>query len=553
MEKVKRLCRNKFFLPMFGLLFFMLWHAQDVFLVASLKEEMRFIKGEYLFLCFFLFVTVLLSAYFFLRPDGQPQKEPLPGTKKGRNPALPICFLILSLLLGTGYLFVFRGISAPDEISHYIGSYRLSSMLLGEEAVVDTGHVIVREEDYFLEDLEDLADGMPEDEYTPKILGRNLQAEDFYIVRNWDRLYPRSDKIRVSRHSPVRTTPLIYIPQILGISLARILKLNSMGLITLGKLLNLIAYALLLSYAIYLLPFGKKILFAAALLPMSVHLGASMSYDAMIIALVSVFLAKVFSIAYEKEKAGLRDILLLALLAAVFSPCKMIYSLLIFSYLIIGDEKFRSKAMKYGGFALILCAFAVSMFWVNAATIESYATAGSNNLEWAGEAGYTIRELIRRPLFTMRMFYHTLLWQAQYYHMTMIGAYLGNIDEALDIPYILIQVFSLGLLLLSLRGGEGKNPMKPRERLWIGLLLLAVIGAALLSMFIAWTPRNADTILGVQGRYFLPLLPPALLLLDNPCIIRRIKNIDALLFVFIWSNAYALARLYSIVCLRIEI
>lgn len=533
---------------MLGLSFFMLWHAQDVRLVASLKEEMRFIRGEYFLLCIFLLFTVLLSAYFFLRPDA---KESFARRKE--SPALHIRFLLLSLLLGIGYLFVFRGISAPDEISHYIGSYKLSSMVLGEKAVVDTGHVIVREEDYFLEDLEDLADESQNSDYIPQILGRDLQARDFYIIKNWSGLYQKSEAIRVSRHIPVRTTPLIYIPQILGISLARLLRLNTIGLITLGKLFNLIAYVLLLSYAIYLLPFGKNILFAAALLPMSMHLGASMSYDAMIIALVSVFLAKVFSMAYGKAKANIRDILLLALITLIFSPCKMIYSLLIFSYLIIGEDKFGNKKIKYGGFALILLSFIAAMFLVNAATIQSYATAGSNNLEWAKEAGYTIKELIKRPLFTVKMLYHTLLWQAQYYHMTMIGAYLGNIIEALDIPYLLIQVFSMGLLLLSLRGEEGKNPMKPRERLWIGLLILSVIGAAMLSMFIAWTPRNADTILGVQGRYFLPLLMPALLLLDNPYIISRIKNVNALLFVFVWSNAYALARLYSIVCLRIEI
>lgn len=551
---MKKIYQNKLIISMLVLLIFIFWHARDVYKVAGLKPEVDFIIGDYWVLSFFMWVTVCISGLMFsdFEKDSDRTRNKIKKVFL-RKKSLHIRFFIISLLVGFGYLYVFQGISAPDEISHYIGSYKISSIIMGEKAVVDDGHVIVREEDYFLEDLEDMAQLKEGGDYIPRILGRELENEDLYIIKNWEKLYPRSENLRVSRQSPVRTTPLIYIPQALGITLARILDMNSIGLIFMGKVFNLIAYALIMAAAIYLLPFGKNILFAVALLPMSMHLAASMSYDTMIIALVSLFMAKVFSLAYKKEEAGSGDILFLSLLVAIFSPCKMIYSTLILSYMIIPDQKFKNKKMKYAGFALILFSLAMAMFLVNAATIESYARAGSNELEWAQAAGYTVKELIKRPVFTINMVYHTILRQGGYYHMTMIGAYLSNTIEVLDIPYPLVQAFSFGLLLLALRGEEGGNPMKRNEKLWIALLIFSVFIGALLSMFIAWTPRNADTILGVQGRYFLPILMPALFLADTPYLIRKIKNIDAVIFVFVCFNAYALIRLYSIVCLRVDI
>ena len=60
---------------------------------------------------------------------------------------------LTGLFLGLLYLFVLPPLSAPDEISHYIGAYQLSSYMMGKKAVSDTGAVLVRGTDWFLEDI----------------------------------------------------------------------------------------------------------------------------------------------------------------------------------------------------------------------------------------------------------------------------------------------------------------------------------------------------------------------------------------------------------------
>ena len=54
-----------------------------------------------------------------------------------------------------------------------------------------------------------------------------------------------------------------------------------------------------------------------------------------------------------------------------------------------------------------------------------------------------------------------------------------------------------------------------RQRVWILLLVGASAVLIWTSMYVAFTPPGADTISGVQGRYFLPLFWPLYLLLSR--------------------------------------
>ena len=51
--------------------------------------------------------------------------------------------------------------------------------------------------------------------------------------------------------------------------------------------------------------------------------------------------------------------------------------------------------------------------------------------------------------------------------------------------------------------------LAPRTRVWTGLIALCVVGLTFFAA-LSWTPINYTTIFGVQGRYWLPVLPLAL-------------------------------------------
>lgn len=519
-------------------------------------------------------------------------------------------YLVAGLLLGLGYLFVLPPLSAPDEISHYIGAYQLSSHMLGKNANYPTGHVLIRPEDFFLQDV-DGTDYYTQDENeiwntfqepdeeernagmvyregententdngenssadvdnatettdtlwteTPQVLGQDLTQDTYASI--WNRLiagektwaeqqFSREDTA-VTAFPPVVTTPLAYVPQAIGITLARLFHGSSILLAYMGRLGNLLFFVLMTWLAMKRMPFGKEVLFGVAVLPMTVHLSASMSYDVMILACMFLFTAVCLDLAYHKEKVQIRDIVTLMALMAVAGPCKMVYGVMMGLCLLIPVKKFGGwgkwllSALCVGGI------WAVAMLLVNSQTIATYATATDTVVSWAEEQGYSLTYLIHNPGRLVTLFYNTLLWQGAYLHQTMIGSALGNLDAGLGAPYLIVMVFTGCLILLSLKKPGEVQLMTTGNRIWTVIVCAGCAGLTMLSMLIAWTPMSSSVISGVQGRYFLPFLPVLLLVCKNDRLILT-KDINrSILYFMLVLNSYVLFRTFAAVVLRV--
>ncbi|MBT9778370.1 DUF2142 domain-containing protein [Clostridium sp. MCC353] len=355
----------------------------------------------------------------------------------------------------------------------------------------------------------------------------------------------------VSNLIPVNTTPLAYLPQALGVTLGRMMGMNGIGLMFLGRLCNLFFYVLFVWLAMKRMPFGKEVVFGASMLPMTLHLTGSMSYDVMILALAFYFTACCLDLAYSRERVRAVDVVVMAVIMAVLGPCKMVYAVLMGLCLLIPVRKFGGWGKWFLSAALVAGAFALSMLLINSRTIAVYATQAESYVPWAEEAGYSLTYLIHNPVKMIRIFYNTVLYQAEHYHLTMIGAYLGNIDEVLNVPYLAAAAFTLCLIGLALRKPGENLPFKMGARVWIWVLCLGCGAAVCLSMLIAWTPLSSAVIAGVQGRYFLPVLPVFLLTVKNDWVVLTKNGDRAVLYLMCWLNGYVLLRLFSIVSIRL--
>ena len=503
-------------------------------------------------------------------------------------------FLITSLLFGILYSYVLPPISAPDEMRHYISSYQLSNRMMGLPAWADDGYgsqkVPVREEDWFAEDScgdfdpyltadgalatdEEGADGA-------KILGQTLTEETYFLIHEkgfaWEE--PRIAEHRIaaddmglsegtatatevtmeygngtalSNHHPVVTTPLAYVMPALGISLARLIGLNSLGLMVLGRFFNLLLFTAAGYFAMKKLPFGKEVLFGTTLLPAVLNLTTSFSYDAFIMAGVFYFTAYCLHLAYAAEKVTAWDVLVLALVMALVGPCKMFYTVFMGLCLLIPVKKFDGWGRWAASAMAVMFAWIAAMVLVNSQTVASYAMETENYIEWAGEAGYSLTELIHSPVRCIQLFYNTIMWQMEYWHMTLIGAYLGNIDTVLDVPYLLVAVFTIGLLLMALRKPGDNLVFTGGKRMWIWFLCLLCAGAAMFSMLLAWTPVSSRIICGVQGRYFLPFLPVFLMTVKNDFVVLTKSRDREILYLMCCAEGYIVMRIFSIVCMRL--
>ena len=476
-----------------------------------------------------------------------------------KGTALPRLFFASGLFLGLLYMCVMPGLSAPDEMSHYISAYRISNVMTGQPALTEAGLVGVRPGDYILEDLSGVKTPEIPDDEEPKaeILGNPVTFHTYRQVLSWDRMYPAGDAsgaLVSSGLADVRTTPVMYLPQAAGMSAARLLGLNAPGLIFLGRLMNLLVFLLLSAAAIRTAPFGKELFFGSALLPMSLHLAASLSYDAGIIGTSFLFTACILRLAYEKERVTAWDGLLLCALAAVLGPCKMIYSALILLIFLIPEKRFaRGRAGKALLFIAVLISLSAAMYAVNAATIASYAGADAGAVTVRAEqaAGYSVSELIRRPVFILRMLGATFAAQSDELLCGMTGMWLGNLDPLLGIPYYAVLLLTLALFVMALSVPGEELKMSPAARLFTAAVCVLVVLLASGAMLVSWTSRDSSVIQGLQGRYFLPVLPAALLIIRNELVVLRSDCRRYILYFMLVLDLGTLLRLFALACLRI--
>lgn len=546
-----------------------LWHFLEVQEGAAAVGD-SWMKGEYLLL--------LAAVLVFLTGAGLAFSGKLPtafsricknrlrveGTGK-----LERIYPAVGFVLGLLFLLVLPPLSAPDEISHYVSAYQLSSKILGVPSNAPNGRVLLRPCDVWVEDLDGVYEYETDEAGNLKVilessegsrkLGEPLDQSVYHLL--WElapdkqyapeRAAALEGKMVGSMYPPVTTTPAAYGPQALGMALVRAMDWGTLPLLYLGRLCNLVFFVFMTWLAMKRLPFGKEILFGTALLPMTLHLSSSFSYDVMIMGCMFYFTAVCLDLAYRKERAEWKDVAVLALVMAAAGPCKMVYAVMMGLCLLIPVKKFGGWGRWLVCAACVAGAWAGAMYLVNSQVIVSYATETESYVQWAEESGYSLSLLIHQPMRLIKIFYQTLLWQAQHYHLTMIGAYLGNLDPVLDVPYVLVVLFTLCLLGLALRKPGEELSITGGKRLWIFAVCAGCGAAVMLSMLIAWTPLSSRVINGVQGRYFLPFLPVLLLALKNDWVVLTKERNRSILYLMCCLNGYELLRLYAIVSIRL--
>ena len=486
------------------------------------------------------------------------------------------------LIFGLGYMYVFPAMSAPDEIAHFISAYKISNKMLGKQATVKDGHVIIRAQDLWIEDVdgeytfdkgksEEEKVLIPEEGSHGKIISSKLEETSYKVfygegnIRGTDNYISFGGKDyekAQSLHAPVNTIPSVYFLPATGITVARIMGLSSIYLVLFGRTANLILFILLGTLGIYFLPRFKEFIFLVSLLPTTIELAASYSYDAVMISSMIFFVSYVFYLAHEKKDFDIKDLVIVSLIAGLVLPCKMVYFpmlLLLFS-IPLYKFKFRGKvdgkikkeniAFFLASAVVVLLSWVFAMYLVNRATVVGYSTSTTSSLEWAGEESYTIGYLLHNKLKAVKLFYNTLLLQLEYYHKTMFGAYLGHADDVVGIPYIGFLVLNIGMIFSVF--GEAKEKQLPvKERVLTGISIFFVVFLVLLSMLIAWTPISSEFIEGVSGRYFIPVLFPLLMICRNNKIVIKDETKRNIIFLFILINAISLLKIFSTVCIRL--
>ena len=293
-----------------------------------------------------------------------------------------------------------------------------------------------------------------------------------------------------------------YVPQMIGAGIGLLLHCDFVTLFLLGRFTNLAFYCLCVYVALRRTPVYKELLGITALLPMALHQAASLSYDAFIVALSLLYIASLF---YSREKAGCitrSELLWIAVPGVLLAPTRAVYIVLALLFLLIPKKRFPSSSRRLVCLVLLLGACACLTFGSQATTLSSL---GEDRTNWDGGVTYTLSAVLADPLRAVRLFAVTFFRKAYHWVCQAHGTTLGGLT--LTMPRWIACGFCILLLTAVWDTGPQGKPLVTRERSLGLFVVLCTVGGMMLAMLLAWTSLDCDEIQGVQGRYFLPVLP----------------------------------------------
>ncbi len=418
-------------------------------------------------------------------------------------------FLFTGAVLAVLYLLLLPPLSVPDEEVHYKQAYQITNRILGKgQSAPDT--MQMDNEDFHSMQLFETTPSLTEYD---KLKTKITQTE-------------RESGVSVIPHSDTRAPAVTYLPGVIGILLGRILGLNGLWVIYLGRICSILCYLFLMYWFIRTMYFAKTAAFVMAILPMTIQQCCSYSYDSLVIEFAFLYIAVVFRLIYEKEPIQKRQMLLYAAFMILLSICKGgTYMPLCLLTLLIPAERFSSKQRKWiftgcmAGIAIaaFLSGTLRSVLFVVSPTEEQAAGA-----YLAGET-YGAAGLLSNPMEFILLSTRTLFLNSDSFLENMLGMQLGWLD--INVSRIVIYAMLLLIALSALQIGENKEGQKPeitiRQKLFCLFVAVCSVGMVFVSMFISWTPRESMEIFGIQGRYFLPLLPLAIIWLSSRNIVMK--------------------------------
>lgn len=402
-------------------------------------------------------------------------------------------YFILAVLTGVFYSFIFPALGMPDEATHFGETYKISSAILGQPVCDENGYIMLRADDYdsmtYLHNIDTLSEW-----YESTIRGSNTE-----LVSS-DRNYSISLRSKYA-----------YVVPALGVTVARILNLSGKILLSIGRFFNLLFTAAIIACAIRITPRFKLFMSAIGLLPETILLMNSYSYDALNVAM-SILVVAFFMYLYEKENICIKDILVFLGLLLLYIPIKVVYLPFVLLLFLLPKSKIRINIKPK------------TVFLITILTMASIVLLGILNLPFVtalvlGQEGgddssipvlINMSYVLQNPRRVVIMYGRTLIECAYAYFQSMIGTIysvgrFGNLVGYSAPAWICIAVFNI--LTISLFGAENNIINHGKKR--AGITLIIIFGCAFAvatSMLFGCTLTIYRKIEGIQGRYFLPLL-----------------------------------------------
>ncbi|WP_303214199.1 DUF2142 domain-containing protein [uncultured Enorma sp.] len=401
------------------------------------------------------------------------------------------------------FSFAFPPMSVPDETHHYLASYWLADCIQGESSFDNSLGFPVRQDDWQMA-LEWSSNAITYDSY------KNVAAH-FQIFSSASSTHEVSGfSFSIGGENVVTK-----IPTVLAILLGKVMHLGSYPIFYLGRLLNSAFFIALAVAAYCCMPYAKNVIVCISLLPMTLHLAASYSYDSGIIGLALLLLALLCRSIEAKGRLSRGEVVSIVVCAACLAPCKLIYAPICLFAFLIPESRFGSRKEKVVFLITLFVAAIASIALLRLSGVASLASSSNGTDYRGGEEGefYSLSDALGNPVGTLLLFMRSLFVNGDFYLSTMMGGSLGWFQANIRAPYFFVYIYLVILLMAAQKTATDSFDFSPQFKVVAFVVFLCSLFGSMLSMYLGWTFTTESVIQGVQGRYLLPALSAGLLVL----------------------------------------
>lgn len=463
-----------------------------------MKKNLEFSNDNKFIAIFSFLIFVIVLFYIFSYSNDEMTVLFLLGFSSALIVLFTICVLlaikitkiekllfIYIMILGVIFSFLVPPFRVTDESVHYI---RIFSII--------EGNFSSQQEEEVSESLNQFLELIGD--FSTEFLVNDYKNDPNKIIESKD-IEINEGKMIFVENAASSYSPFNYMPQIVALLICKICNTSILFSIYLGRIFACLFYSVCICYSIKIIPCKKTPLAVFALNPMLIHQVAGYSSEAVNMSLIYLILALVVSCKYSKaEKISRKRIILLAVVMLLFGFAKPPYFLFSLLVLLIPKEKFCKHSTKYILVMLPVISFLLWQLMSN--SIKEIIT---------NSEVYSITYIIQNPIQSaFLVFYNMIIRFTDMIHQGLVGVFGGG--HEMPKFFVIIPVYMLIVIILENRD---KYLLNIKEILWIIFLIISVIGSILLvSMF--WTNKNQIIFDGLQGRYFLPIIPSFIFLIN---------------------------------------
>lgn len=303
----------------------------------------------------------------------------------------------------------------------------------------------------------------------------------------------------------------------------------------------LLIYFLLVFLALRIIPFGKWILGTIAIAPMSLILASAVSPDPIIFGVCFLFVAWILYLIKQSDVyISKKQLLITCGLILAVCALKPNYFFILFLLFALPYKNFLKKSDLVAIVLVCLVGIGMSLGWTYMASQVVF-----NQLNMASDSMPNFTSLFQAPQIFIKSLTATISKSIIPYLIQAIG--ISGYDYW-RLPGFVYFLYPITLVLVFFLD-ENKNILTRKQKIvfWLtGIINFLVVFTL---FFVANTPLNSPTIVGVHGRYLIPFF----LLLILPFVFAKpVNNLRLIVYGFIGlillASTTALFLDYHVIC-----